>query len=321
MPPGTNLHNEALDDEVSIRFQTTFLPVEDRDRRATMEFCTQAFNYNTRNDSEPRNAVLLCTSQGVAVQQDGAGKQSLLHHAVDASGTVTQHWLEAERSDFAVGGPQEESEEVAVEAACRGKATASVIGIEGMGARFNALMTVQVPLQQAPEVMRSAAMFGRGGGSGRGRGAGRGAGRGGGRGAGRGAQAQCSLKRFRNIQGSRVPDREAERGESFAARVSRGSAAGEFSRLTVAAPKRAQQHVTCTVVFYNVVAGGLPTAADVLAAIADMEAMYAMCEWDGRLANEGAAFMKTALTRHDTACISAKLQQHAPHTGLLKFPT
>ena len=70
-----NLNNEILDKKCSIRFQTTFLPVADNDK-ATLEFATEAYNYNTTSDSDPRNLILLCTTQGIALQQDGRGKKS-----------------------------------------------------------------------------------------------------------------------------------------------------------------------------------------------------------------------------------------------------
>lgn len=92
--------------------------------------------------------ILLCTTQGIALQQDGAGAKQLFHHAVDQEGSVHRYWLEAERSDHAVGGPQVEKTEERTDAFKRGKATASVIGTKSMGTRFNVLMTVQVPLEQ-----------------------------------------------------------------------------------------------------------------------------------------------------------------------------
>merc|ERR1719378_1304491 len=87
-------------------------------------------------------------SQGVAVQQDGAGAKRLFHHAVDGDGEVHRYWLEAERSEHKVGGAQAESAAEKADALARGKATASVIGTRAMGTRFNVLMTIQVPLQQ-----------------------------------------------------------------------------------------------------------------------------------------------------------------------------
>ena len=87
--------------------------------------------------------MLLCTTQGVAVQQDGKGTKRLFHHAVDPQGQGHQYWLEAERSEFKVGGAQRETEAQRTEAMARGKATASVIGTAAMGTRFNVLMTAR----------------------------------------------------------------------------------------------------------------------------------------------------------------------------------
>merc|ERR1719218_214804 len=147
-----DLADDALDAEVSIRFQTTFLPVAGA--RGTLEFATEAYNYNTTSDADPRNLVLLCTTQGVAVQQDGKGTKQLFHHAVDPEGQVHRYWLEAERSDHAVGGAQKESAAERADALARGKATASVIGTAAMGTPFNVLMTIQVPLQQKEQPRR-----------------------------------------------------------------------------------------------------------------------------------------------------------------------
>lgn len=138
--------SSALDTECSIRFQTTFLPVSGD--RGTLEFATEAYNYNTMRDDDPRNLVLLCTTQGAAVQQDGAGAKQLFHHAVDPEGQIHRYWLEAERSDHKVGGEQHESAQEREDALKRGKAISSVIGVKAMGRRFNALMTIQVPLKQ-----------------------------------------------------------------------------------------------------------------------------------------------------------------------------
>ena len=83
-------------------------------------------------------------------------------------------------------------------------------------------------------------------------------------------------------------------------------------------PKRdASQHVTVTVVIYNTVAGGVPSAEDVKAAVDDMESLYASCGWKGRLANDGADFMKKELTVKDAMGISMKLatQPYAPPAG------
>merc|ERR1712038_1671521 len=43
-----------------------------------------------------------------------------------------------------------ETKEEKEDAIQRGKATSSVIGVKGIGTRFNVLMTIQVPLKQKP---------------------------------------------------------------------------------------------------------------------------------------------------------------------------
>merc|ERR1719326_1207712 len=60
-------------------------------------------------------------------------------------------------------------------------------------------------------------------------------------------------------------------GSANAARVSRGSMADKVGKtVEVKAPKRdPDQHVTVTVVIYNTVAGGVPSAEDVKAAVED----------------------------------------------------
>jgi Ca2+-binding EF-hand superfamily protein len=146
-----SLGSAALDAECSIRFQTTFLPVAAGGAagRETLEFATEAYNYNTDSDAAPRNLLLLCTTQGAALQQDGVGAKRVFHHGIADGGEARRFWLEAERSDHKVGGAQAESTAERADAVQRGKATAAVIGTKAMGTRFNVLMTVQVPLQQA----------------------------------------------------------------------------------------------------------------------------------------------------------------------------
>ncbi|CAE7300619.1 unnamed protein product [Symbiodinium pilosum] len=85
----------------------------------------------------------------MAVQQDGTGAKRLFHHAVDAEGMIHRYWLEAAETDHRVGGEQRESAEERALALAQRRATSSVLSIRAMGQRFNALMTIQVPLSQA----------------------------------------------------------------------------------------------------------------------------------------------------------------------------
>jgi len=151
MEKATDLSKADLDAKVSIRFQTTFLPVPD-EALSAVEFAPEMYNYQTRSDADPKNLLLLCTTQGSAIQQDGAGAKKLFHHAVDPEvrgGEVCRYWFEAERTKHKVGGAQVESAEEKAEALARGKAVSAVIGTRAFGTRFNVLMTIQVPLEQS----------------------------------------------------------------------------------------------------------------------------------------------------------------------------
>ena len=306
----STLDASDLDAQCSIRFQTTFLPASAAfggavpAGREAIEFATEAYNYQTRSDDDPKNLVLLCTTQGVAVQADGASATRLYHHRVDGSGAVHRHWLEAERSQHKVGGAQNESAAEKADALARGKATASVIGPECVGTRFNVLMTIQVPLkQQAPAA--SGAPFGGGGGGG---------GFGGGFGGappppamfgggdcfgGFGAPAACAFgaappppvaacafgAAAAGFSMSRSRCAPPATGVSNAARVSRGSEHDVWRGLSghAATPSRHEsQRITITVVLYNTCVGGVPSESDVVAAIDDLEALYAACRADRR---------------------------------------
>jgi len=346
-----DLSDASLDLSCSIRFQTTFLPVSEAE--GTMEFTTKAYNYNTRSDTDPRNLVLLCTSEGVAVQQDGAGTKRLFLHKVDSSGAVHQHWLEAERSRHVVGGPQIETDDERKQAQRRGKAIARTIGIPAMGSRFNTLMTVQVPLcteQERLRLIRSAVSerpFARGirqhvrvddataqeiaaltqdDSAGTARIAARlathlnEAARWGPSGGAKKCVEEESEEEdmdFDLFDGVFVPSALASSvgtpnvsriGTSNAARVSCGSDAGVWDGCSLKTPVRNRsEHVTITVVMYHTVTGGVPSEDDVVAAIDDLESLYAACQAQGRLADPQFNFMKAPLVLNDIVDIVMKL--------------
>lgn len=299
---GTDLSDDKLDAKCSIRFQTTFLPVSGH--RGSMEFASEAYNYNTHSDTDPRNLVILCTSQGVAVQQDGEGAKRLFHHSVDKDGSIHRYWLEAERSVHKVGGPQRETVAEKKDALARGKATSSVIGTKAMGTRFNVLMTIQVPLQQTElhESFLLNSNFT----------------------AYTCCMAECcaasaspmfsfsplsaladTASGLRSTAGSALT--AAAKVIANAARVSRGSEYDVWDGLSVMEPARnTAEHVTITVVIYNTVADGVPSEEDVLAAIDDLEALYDACRADGRLADQAFDFMKEELAAKDMHDIEVK---------------
>ena len=153
LSPKQSLCDEELDAKVSIRFQTTFLPISEADGDA-IEFATSAYSYATRDANDPKNLVVLASSQGIALQQDQVGDAMIYHHQVSDDGKISRHWLEAEKSRHAVGQQQVESEHERQDALKRGKATSCVIGPRCVGTRFNALLTVQIPLQQRISAQR-----------------------------------------------------------------------------------------------------------------------------------------------------------------------
>jgi len=280
--------------------------------RGTLEFATEAYNYNTLCDDDPRNLVLLCTSQGVAVQQDGEGAKRLLHHAVDESKRIHRYWLEAERSDHKVGGQQKETKEERDDALARGKATASVIGTKAMGTRFNVLMTIQVPLQQKkkpqPVVLLCGGSWGDDDYSEESSCDGAWGGAPSAPMASAPKMLKCASSAPRNRMRSCSAKAMPSRGTANAARVSRGSEFDIWPGLSVEAPERnSSEHVTVTVVIYNTVADGVPGEADVMAAIDDLENLYAQCGASGKLADSTFDFMKEKLTGQDVQNISAKV--------------
>lgn len=342
-----SLYDASLDSLCSIRFQTTFLPASSEggglasgvlaSLRATLggrapakvEFCTEAYNYNTMSDDDPRNLILLCTTQGVAVQQDGRGTKKLLHHAVDGDGKIHRYWLEAEETRHQVGGEQRETAEERQDALARGKATASVIGTEAMGQRFNVLMTIQVPLRQKPP--RARAPVASGGAMPLGAGAWACDSLGGMQGfdpqlfTAALCAAPCSKgsssKGSRRSAGKGGGRPQPPVGRSSAARVSRGSEYDtDWKGMSVRAPSRhASEHVTVTVVIYNTVADGVPSEEDVVRAIDDMESLYAATGATGRLGGPAFDFMKAPLQVQDVKGIQAKLAFQPPSQPVQNF--
>jgi len=141
-------------------------------------------------------------------------------------------------------------------------------------------------------------------------------------------QSEClksSVVRRRSSSASLKPAKK--KGRANAARVSRGSEADTWAGLSVKEPKRnPAEHITVTCVLYNTVAGGVPSEEDVAAAIDDMEKLYEGCQWNGRLASEGADFMKAELTVADALGIQSKVvtqpykPEAAPVAGFDAFP-
>lgn len=321
-----SIADQTLDEEISVRFQTTFLPV-DKGEKMTLEFAPEAYNYNTTDDEDPRNLILLCTSQGLAIQQDGEGAKKLFHH-VKSGDEVKRYWLEAESSSHKVGGSQVESSGEESDAVKRGKATSTVIGTKAIGTRFNVLMTIQVPLEQqkkervdldefccldtgmalescemfdesytATGVVLESCEFGE-------------------------CEEEDEADEMGVVMKTKIiSGRPPVIGKSSAARVSRGSEVDTWSGITVNEPKRhPHEHVTATVVMYYTCSGGVPAAEEVKSAIDDLEELYKSIETNGNLKDEAFDFMKSELTVKDTIDAKKKADIQPPLVLLPDLP-
>ena len=117
-------------------------------------------------------------------------------------------------------------------------------------------------------------------------------------------------------------------GAAKAARVSRDTEGDTWSGLKVENPKRnSSEHPTVTIVIYNTVAGGVPSTANVEAAVEDMEQLYAACSSQGRLAGSTFDLMKADLTVAQAGEIATKVatQPYTPPPVVVEnasvFPT
>lgn len=132
--------------KVVVRFQTAWVPIK-KGAKFT-KIVPQHYSYQTRSRTNPRNLLMLGTPQGVFAHNDDSGGNKLFAHTVDASGTVHNHWFEAESNkDCMVGHAATEETTLPTK-----KARAVEMGIRGMGPRTNCFVTVAIPNTQKKEV-------------------------------------------------------------------------------------------------------------------------------------------------------------------------
>ena len=247
--PAYELESDTLyhenDNLCSIRFQTVFIPED-----GAVNFATQAYNYQTTEEDDPKNTILLCTSQGTFIQQDGPGSQNLFQHRIDPDGNIRQYWNSAEATKFKVGQEQKEIAEESAQAAACGKAEATHIGIREMGKCMNVVMTIQLPIKQKPREARSKGLYESD------------------------AIAECASM-SNELSYRSFSFRSAPVGKSYVARISRGDEEGEYPGLGNKNPIRHDhEHPTITVIFYYVVKDGVPSVEDTMKAVQIMEEMY-----------------------------------------------
>lgn len=257
------LGSNSTDAKVSVRFQTTFLPIGEDEKR--IQYAPEVYNYGNQN------IQLLCTSQGVSVQQGTSGRQKLFHHSVQRSESgvekIHQYWFEAEPTRFKVGETHTESVEEAKKALERGKSMATTIGLRNdTFPRLNTLMTIQVPIEKQ-RVCRGESLYTGGAmksNSNRG---------------GYGGRGSMSSKKY---------------GKASAGRVSRGTESGIWNGITRNNIKRnTSQHITVTIVLYHVIENGVPTEEDIKHSIDELEKLYTLCADSFNLKDEKAEFMSS----------------------------
>ena len=345
LDPSKNLSAKHLDDFVSVRFQTVFIPMTKVDAGGPVEeICAQSYSYNTHTADNPKNIMLLCSSQGTAVLQNLPGKQRLQHHVVKI-GQVQNAWLDARPTRFKVAEAQAETAAERAAAVAAGKACARALGFKAMGLSMNTVMTIQIPLVQKKTHARNANSWTKvskrlGGHQPKSKPeyvlcvepddyeleddeADVGClfendnawttacaetldsgGGGGGGGGGRGGAAYMGQSR----------------GRSSVARVSIGSTSGTTAPLVQKNPQRNKhEHITVTIIRYHVVEGGVPTAEDAKRATQEMDRFYKVLD-AGNLADIAFDFVKTDMSASDVAAVARSVHtktKAGPHPASL----
>merc|ERR1712072_1167387 len=102
--------------------------------------------------------------------------------------------------------------------------------------------------------------------------------------------SDCEEEGFKGMKRRRSGKQAGKKevvGTANAVRVSRGSEADVWEGLMQTTPKRnSEEHITVTIVLYFTISGGVPSEADVVAAIDDMEKLYNSCTEKGNLADD-----------------------------------
>jgi hypothetical protein len=230
--------SSSLDDEVSIRFQTVFIPVDG----VNTEFTPETYNYQTKDNSDPKNIILLCTSQGTFVQQDKVGSQKQYLQKVGDNGVLQNTVLDARPSKHGITTSQVDTIEEATAAVSSGLATTTVLGHKSMGIGFNRLMTIQIPLKQTT----------------------------------REYDTFCYGCNNIPVYRSAAPASRGITEGVSAARVSAGSVVGNTNLISIKDMARHEsEHITITVQYYITYnSRNLPSAQDVLNAINLCESSY-----------------------------------------------
>ena len=102
---------------------------------------------------------------------------------------------------------------------------------------------------------------------------------------------------------------QSKTGVSNAARISRGDFVKrcKHGKHDIGPVERHHdEHITISVVLYHTIQNGVPSTADVVDAIDDMENLYSKCAISGNLADAGFNFMKHDLTAKEMYVVGKK---------------
>lgn len=288
VPAGSRKYSPELDNKVSVRFQTVFLPQDS-------EFTTNVYSYGSYTDDDPQNMLLYCTAQGTSVHQSREKASNVYLHQIMPSGYIQCKWLHAKASDVKVGQSQDETKDSVMQAIESKSAFSRRMGVEAMGNRFNAVMMVQVPLKQrerqtgrssslaACSSLNDGSSWGSADSS------------------SPHATATCALSygapSRSTLSGYEPRTKGRAQVQSYASRVSAGTTAdGTSAALTVNTRqicRHPDQHITVTITHYYVVKDGVPTEQDIVTAIKEMNSLYKSCGVSTTLMDDEASDITT----------------------------
>lgn len=235
-----SLYQKTTDTKVSVRYTVVFV-------REDEEITTSVYNYHTTSPEDPQNILVYSCAQGTSFDQDSVGAQRLFLQQVDESGRVSKSWLQARGSHVKVGqASAHETQASAQVAASQGSAYAVRIGTNPKP-RFNTIVLMQLPLQQKRRFKT------------------------------RGSNVLGNMPVLKSAPAAAcAPVLGA--GTTSAARMSassvemkdwKGVAAGN-TPLT----RHPKTHPTVTIITFYAVKGGVPTEADVQAALDELKQNY-----------------------------------------------
>ena len=131
---------------VAYRCSTTFVPLTTDE--SSKKIVPANYSYNTFDEEDPTNMLLVVTPTGISVHTDTVGWYRLYAESVD-NGEIHTHWYEAEKTDFAVGHAQAETPTDAEEHKTK-RAKVTSLGPDGDIQTCSRMLVVSIPLKKKP---------------------------------------------------------------------------------------------------------------------------------------------------------------------------